>query len=90
MVLNEVPGPLDEPGLGHRLDRRELCCPAGEVVATDMPWTPGWYGEMRGMAPTRSAAGYRVVVSAGAARYHSRRVMRPVKMCMTVLVAAVP
>ena len=27
---------------------------------------------------------------AGAARYHSRRVMRPVKMCMTVLVLVVP
>jgi hypothetical protein len=39
---------------------------------------------------TRTAAGYRVAVSAGAARYHSRRVMRPVKMCMTVLVVAVP
>jgi hypothetical protein len=39
---------------------------------------------------TRTAAGYRVAVSAGAARYQSRRVMRPVKMCKTVLVLAVP
>ena len=39
---------------------------------------------------TRTAAGYRVAVSAGAARYHSARVMRPVKMYMTVLVVAVP
>jgi len=36
-----------------------------------------------------AAAGYRVAVSAGAARCHSRRVMRPVKMRMTVLVVAV-
>ena len=39
---------------------------------------------------TRTAAGYRVAVSAGVACSHSRRVMRPVKMCMTVLGAAVP
>jgi hypothetical protein len=39
---------------------------------------------------TRTPAGYRVAVSAGAARSHSRRVMRPVKMRMTVLVVAVP
>jgi hypothetical protein len=38
----------------------------------------------------RTPAGYRVAVSAGAARSHSRRVMRPVKMRMTVLVVAVP
>src|SRR5689334_2797019 len=50
-------------------------------------------GDQRGDDAPRdgaAAAGYRVAVSAGAARSHSRRVMRPVKMCMTVLVAAVP